>query len=151
MSNDFKFRGEVFDGGGGRTGWGKVITFTGGSNPNNGWGASTANTLEEITSWGVLSSIKNSGKMVLAVPHRIENNFNFKPQSSITRFTIEIWEKDRKLKNIFFMEIDVGPIIPLVHKNVTIPVGPLSFEQPIEMLSINEIFMTVKNPNITVV
>jgi hypothetical protein len=153
VSNSFSFFGHVFDGGGNRIGYGHIITFTGGDNPNAGWGASQARTLEDITVNSVVHSIKQSGKMVLAVPFdkKLGNHFMFKERSSLPRFTIEIFEKvnekvKKKIKDIFFLNVEVGKIVPSPVKNVTIS----GVEQPFENLSMLQVFMTVPPQHVTV-
>ena len=141
MSNNFHFFGRVFDASGMRTGFGHIITFTGGENPNAGWGASQARTLEEITINSVVRSIKDSGKMVLAVPFdtKLGNYFMFKEGSSLPRFTIEIFEQDKKMADIFFLNVEVINKVPITFKNVTI----IGVEQPLEKLSVFQVFMKV--------
>ncbi|MBL8254084.1 MAG: hypothetical protein JNJ76_10830 [Candidatus Competibacter sp.] len=88
--------------------------------------------------------------MVVAVPHeqKLGNNFGFKKNSIIERFEIKIFERGANAKkaSILFLEVKVGEITPIIHKNLTIS----GVEMPFEKLSVDNVFMTVNRNNIHV-
>jgi len=155
MPNTFSFSGDVFDGSGKKTGYGRIVTF--GAKSTN-WDASEANTLEDILTHTAVAKIRSDGKMFLAVPNstRMGNNFNFKPNVHLPRFSIYIMDHIRDAEGkvvkveavgrIDFREVKVGPIDKTSQpKNITIN----GVEQRLETLAVDVVSCTVSRQSIT--
>jgi hypothetical protein len=113
MGNSFTFFGEQMDAGGRIIGYGPIMTFTGGT-PTNKWGASTANTLEDITTHDVIKSVKENRKMTLMISGlKNFHQFKFEEKKSVHRFTLKIMDGGRIIKLIYFPKMTAGPIIPV--------------------------------------
>ncbi len=137
MSNTLTFFGEVINGGGARTGRsGKIITFTaekfvkmikpaGRGRPVQpqslvaSWRASTARTIEEITKNDLVKDLQPGWFLILAVPHdqKLGNGFKFKPNETLSRFSINIYDAGKDLGGLDFFDLKVGPINQVIHKD----------------------------------
>lgn len=142
--NTFTFFGEAMDGGGKLIGYGPIMTFTEGILTSKGWGASKAETLEQITNLqGVVDAIKQSKKITLMLSAlRNEEHFNFKEQTTVPRFTLRIKDKGKPLKEIYFIDLFIDKIIPVVFQDKKMPGQG---DRPIQYskFSFNEVYMTV--------
>ena len=149
MSNPFTFFGEVVNSNGHKTHRsGKIITFTGGFDTSAGWGASTATTLEEITSNKVVWHIRTSGKLVLALPlgSNLGNRFAFQAGAVIPRFSINIQDTGRTVKSIFFQGMTVERIVRRPRENVIFG----GVEHRFETFSTEFVYMNVDRHSVTV-
>jgi len=155
LMNSFTFFGESMDGSGSRIGYGEIRTFTGGALSGNSWGANEAQTLEAITQNDVMRTIKGTGKMVLLVPDTMPrgNFFNFKTQTSISRFTLQIIDNGMIIKRIHFANIYVEKIVPhsIIDTNVRGLMQPLRMLSALDMLAMLQIWTKVVPHEITVV